>query len=213
MYNTPLMSVKAPLRRILAGLLVACTLVALWATGARVKAAKMAARYGDRIASAPIQAGGISTLTLRRDERLKVEHFDVEYSKGDAVRVFNRAGTALVEFVALKKGERRGWQELQMTIVDIAPDLLKLEVEFKPGSPCFGAGRYRALQQGLQIQFPGGRSVTIAAWDKAKPEATLHAEGPTGRGVTVLTPGTPGEPFKIRCQLQGDGTLDLRELD
>jgi hypothetical protein len=204
------MSVKAPLQRILAGLLVACTLVALWATGARVKAAKMAARYGDRISSAPIEAGATSTVTLPRGKRVKVAHFDVEYS-GEAVRIFNSAGTAVVEFPALRKGERRGWQELQMTFVEISPEQLKVEVDFKPGSACFGSGRYRALKQGLRIQFPGDRSVTIATWDAAKPEATLHLEGPAGKSDSVVNVGAMGEVFQIRYRFEKDSLLDLTE--
>ena len=208
MYNTPLMSVKV--RWAFAAILCLCTLVALWATGARVKAAKMAARYGDRTASAPIEAGATSTVTLPRGKRVTVAHFDVEYS-GDAVRVFNGAGTAVVEFPALRTGERRGWQELQMTFVEISPEQLKLEVDFKPGSPCFGPGRYRALRQGLRIQFPGDRSVTVTAWDAAKPQVTLQLEGPMGHNISVVTPGALGETFKIRFKFEQDGSLDLRE--
>src|SRR5262245_48997765 len=172
------MPVKA--RWIFATLLCLCTLVALWVTGARVKAAKMAARYGDRIAAAPIDAAGTSTVTLRRDERVKVGHLALEFSKGATVKVFDGAGTALAEFPSPTKGEMRRWQELQLVFTQVGADSATVEVEFKPGSPCFGSGRYRGLRQGLQIQFPGDRSVTVATWDAAKPEATLKMEGPGG---------------------------------
>jgi len=200
-------------RWVLATLLCLCTLVALWVTGARVRAQKMAARYGERMASAPVDVAGTSAVTLRRDERVRVEHFALEYSRGEAVRVFDRAGTALAEFPAPKKGEFRRWQELQLVFVQALPDSVLVEVEFKPGSPCFGSGRYLALRQGLQILFPGDRSVTIATWDAAKPEATLRMVGPSGNVDSIVGPGASGEAFKIRYQFDKDGSLDLRELN
>lgn len=211
MYNTPLMPVKV--RWILATLLCLCTLVALWVTGARVRAQKMAARYGDRTASAPIDAGGTSVVSLTGDKRVNVEHFTLEYGRGEGVRVLDRSGTALAEFSGVKKGDFRRWQELQLTFVDVRPDSALLEVEFKPGSPCFGSGRYRALRQGLQIQFPGGRSVSISTWDPAKPEATLHVEGPAGTVDCVVRPGGSGETMQIRYQFDQDGSLVLQSLN
>jgi len=201
-------------RWILATLLCLCTLVALWVTGARVRAQKMAARYGDRTASAPIDAAGTSTVSLPRDKRVTVEHFTLEYSPGEIVRVLDRAGTALAEFTGPRKGDVRRWQELQLTFVEVAPDSALVEVEFKPGSPCFGSGRFRALRQGLQIQFPGGRTITIAAWNAAKPEATLRFEGPAGNADIVVNSGSAaGEAFKIRFQFDPDGSLALQALN
>src|SRR4030095_8015562 len=168
------MSGQAPpesgkLRWILSGLLCLCTLVALWVTGARVRSLKMAARYGDRIAAAPIDPAGTSTLTLRRDERVRVAHFTLEFSKAAALRISDGAGTVLVEFPAPRKGEMRRWQERQLVFTEVGPDAAKIEVDFKPGSPCFGSGNYRALRQGLQVQFPGGRAGTGATREAAAP--------------------------------------------
>jgi len=210
-YNTPLMPVKV--RWIFAGILCLCTLVALWVTGARVRAQKMAARYGDRTASAPIDAGGTSVVSLAHDKRVQVEHFTLEYARGEVVRVLDRAGTALAEFSGVKKGDFRRWQELQLRFVEVGLDSALLEVEFKPGSPCFGSGRYRALRQGLQILFPDNRSVTIAAWDAAKPEATLHFQGPPGTVDSIARPGGNGEVMKIRYQFDPDGSLVLQALN
>jgi len=210
-YNTPLMPVKV--RWVLAALLCLCTLVALWVTGARVRAQKMAARYGDRIAAAPIDAGGTSVVSLAADKPVKVEHFTLDYARGEGVRVLDRAGTALAEFSGVKKGDFRRWQELQLTFVDVGLDSALLEVEFKPGSPCFGSGRYRALRQGLQILFRDNRSVTISTWDAAKPEATLHFEGPSGTVDSVVRPGSAGEMMKIRYQVDPDGSLVLQALN
>jgi hypothetical protein len=145
---------------------------------------------------------------------VKVEHFALEYSRGETVRVFDRAGTALAEFPAPKKGEFRRWQELQLAFVQVLPDSVLAEVEFKPGSPCFGSGRYLALRQGLQILFPGDRSVRIEAWDAAKPEVTLRLQGPSGSADVVVNPeSSTGEAFKLRWRLESDGSLDLRELN
>lgn len=212
MYNTPLMSVKV--RWAFASILCLCTLVALWVTGARVRTQKMAARYGERMASAPIDAAGTSAVTLPRDQRVSVEHFILEFARGEAVRVLDHAGAALAEFPGPKKGDLRRWQELQLTFVAVGPESVVVEVEFKPGSPCFGSGRYRALRQGLQIQFIGGRSVTIAAWDGAKPQATLRFEGPAGNVDSVVNSGSrTGEAFKIRYQFDPDGSLVLQSLN
>ena len=209
------MSVKV--RWLFASILCLCTLVALWVTGARVKAQKMAARYGERITAAPVDPAGTSTVTLRRGERVRVEHFALEFSKGDVVRVFDAAGAVLAEFPGPRKGEMRRWQELELAFAEVSPDAVKAQVEFKPGSPCLGSGSYRALRQGLQVQFPGGRSVTLATWDAAKPEATLKMEGPAGKVENVLGPGAAGEAFRIRYRFERDGSggavLDLRELD
>ena len=196
-------------RWIFAALLCLCTLVALWVTGARVKAAKMAARYGDRSPASPVNAAGTSRLTLRRDERVRVEHLALELTKGETVRVFDAAGTVLADFPA-KKGELNRWQELQVVFTEVGPDAAKVEVEFKPGSPCFGSGRYRALRQGLKVEFPGGRSVTVAKWDADKPEATLKIEGPAGFVDSVVSPGSTGEGSRIRYLFERDG-LELRE--
>lgn len=211
------MSGQAPpesgkLRWTLSILLCLCTLVALWVTGARVRSLKMAARYGDRIAAAPIDPAGTSTVTLRRDERVRVAHFTLEFTKAAALRISDGAGTVLVEFSGPRKGEMRRWQELQLTFSEVGPDAAKVDVDFKPGSPCFGSGNYRALRQGLQVQFPGGRSVTIAIWDAAKPEATLRFEGPAGTVDSVVAPGSGGETSRIRYRFERGG-LDLQELN
>jgi len=215
-YNTPLMPVKV--RWILASLLCLCTLVALWVTGARVKAQKMAARYGDRTsASAPvIDPAATSRTTLRRGARVPAGHFSLELAEGGTVRVLDASGATLVEYGDVVAGDVRRWQELQLTFAGGGPDGMTAEVEFKPGSPCLGSGRYRALRQGLQIQFLGGRSITIAAWDAAKSEATLDLAGPSGAMSTSLALRGKGEAFKIRFTFDRDAVgpvLELRDLD
>jgi len=204
------MPVKA--RWVFATLLCLCTLVALWVTGARVRAQKMAARYGDRTAAAPIDPEGSSMVTLRRDERVRVGHFTLEFARGEALRILDGSGSPLVEYPGLRKGEMRRWQELQLVVADTGPDAAKVDVEFHPGSPCQGGGTYLALRQGLQIRFPGDRSVTIAAWDPAKPEAKLHFEGPAGTVDSVVAPGATGEVSKIRYRFERTA-LDLQDLN
>src|SRR6185369_15087317 len=116
----------------LAGLLCLCTLVALWVTGARVKALKMAARYGDRTPAASVDPTGTSTVSLRRDQRVQVAHFTLEFTRADVLRIFDGAGTLLVEFPGPRKGDLRRWQELQLVFAEVGPDGAKINVDFKP---------------------------------------------------------------------------------
>ena len=151
-------------------------------------------------------------MSLRRDQRVLVAHFTLELTKGDVLRISDGAGTVLVEFSGPRKGDLRRWQELQLVFTEVGPDGAKIAVEFKPGSPCFGSGTYRALRQGLQIQFPGGRTVTIATWDATKTEATLRFEGPPGKVDSVVVPGATGEAMKIRYRFERAG-LELQDLN
>src|SRR5689334_1663783 len=211
------MSGQAPpasgkLRWILSGLLCLCTLVALWVTGARVKALKMAARYGDRTPAASVDPTRTSTVLLCRDQRVRIAHFTLEFTSADLLRISDGSGAVLVEFPGLRKGDLRRWQELQLACHDVGRDGATVEVEFKPGSPCFGSGTYRALRQGLRMEFPGGRTVTIATWDATKPEATLRFEGPSGKADSVVAPGAAGEAMKIRYRFERAG-LELQDLN
>src|SRR5688572_25986742 len=183
------MSVKV--RWILVSILCLCTLVALWVTGARVKSKKMAARYGDRVLNSGIDGSRPSTLRLQPGKPAAVGHFLLEYPHEGEIRVLDAGRRTLVEYPGFRKGEVRRWQELQLSVVEAGPDSATVEVEFKPGSPCLGRGRYFQLRTGLQVQFEGGRSVSIVAWDPAKPELTLKFEG-SGEPV-VKTFGRGGE--------------------
>jgi hypothetical protein len=179
------MSVKAAprLQWILAGILCLCTLVALWATAMRVREQKLAARRGDRGERVPQEAPPrteVDTVRSRKiplppGRKVAVEHFSLVY-RDDAITVAGSDGRSFVDFLHLKKGEQRGWQELRLTILELDPSGPVVEAEFRPGAPCTGDGRYTAIRAGLQIEFDGRRLVTITAWDPAKPELKLRVQ-------------------------------------
>jgi len=197
----------------LAAILCACTLVALWVTGARVKAMKMAARRGEVIE--PVGSSTDSTpskVILRRDQRVRVEHFGLRRNAAGNVEVVDAKERPLVEFVGSAKGQVRRWQELQLTFADVSPEEATVDVEFKPGAACFGAGLYRALRQGLQIQFAKGGSVTVTAWDPKAPEATLKFQGPDVGLERKVALHADGKIFGIAFRLEGDG-LRLEEAE
>ena len=193
------MSVKV--RWVFASILCLCTLVALWATGARVKTKKMAARYGDRHPVAEIDGSRPSTLRLRPGKQAAAGHFLLDYPQEREIRVLDAGRRTLVDFTAVQKGGVRRWQELQLTVVEAGPDSATVEVEFRPGSPCLGSGRYSQLRTGLQVQFDGGRTVSIVAWDPAKPELTLQFEGSGEPVQKTIGRGDEGREHSIRYQL------------
>lgn len=161
-------------------ILCACTLVALWVTAARVKANKLAARYGERIERPAIivaEDARLPRIVLKRGERLHVEHFILHFpDSGDRLTVQDAKDQPLVEFHRIRKGEQRGWQELRMTFLEAAKDHLTIEAELRPGASSFGPGGYRAIRPGLRVEFDPQRSVTVTAWDPDKPELKLKID-------------------------------------
>jgi len=208
------MSVQAPAPKpnkvvwALAAVLCACTLVALWVTGARIKAMKIAARRGEVIEAAGSPADSpASRVVLRRDQRLRVEHFGLRQNADGNVEVVDAKERPLVEFVRIAKGELRRWQELQLSFAEVSPEEATVDVDFKPGTACFGAGRYRALRPGLQVQFAKGSSVTVLAWDPQAPEETLKFEGP-GAGLERNVPlHADGKIYGVAFRLERDHLL------
>jgi hypothetical protein len=170
------MSVKA--QWAFAGVLCLCTLVALWATAMSVRERKLAARRGERIQDAApprleVNERRPQKLPLKQGQKVAVEHFSLVY-RDDTLSVTGSQDRAFVDFIHLKKGEQRGWQELRLTILEVDPSGLVVEAEIRPGAPSTGDGWYTALREGLQVEFDGKRLVTIRAWDAAKPELQLR---------------------------------------
>ena len=142
-----------------------------------------------------------------------MEHFTIHYwERVDNVSVYDSAGRHLVEFLRMKKGQIRRWNELQLTFVEIDKDAAAIEVELKPGASCFGAGHYRALREGLKVGFHGRQSLAISAWDPRKPEITLKFE--TANESAVRTAGLNGEGrvFSIYYRLLQDPDGEFRLL-
>ena len=82
----------------------------------------------------------------------------------------------------------RGWQELQVDIIEVEPRSLRLDAFVRPGSPCVGSGLYHEVKPGLRIEFPDGIVVTVLEtppgdWrvrlDRAGIQKTLQFEDET----------------------------------
>jgi len=145
---------------------------------------------------------GRARLVLRRGDRLKMESFTLQFwLSAENVSVYNAGGTHCVEFDRIQKGERRAWQELQLTFLDVEKDALAMEAELKPGAACFGRGFYRHLKAGLRIEFPRDRSLTVLDWDPVKPSLKLRFDG-SGQSLEE-TLGEKGEKrvLAITCRL------------
>ncbi len=169
------MSAQAPDRKlhpvvwVLAGILCLCTLTALWVTAARVKAAKMAARYGVGVEAA---AGPVS---LKRGRTAPAQHLTLAHV-AEGLEVRNAQGKALVRYPNPKPGQRLGWQELRVTLREAPTDELLVDVDFVPGAASTGAGLYMDLRAGLRVEFSRGRAVTLTAWDPVKLEGKIKIE-------------------------------------
>lgn len=165
-----------------AAILCLCTLVALWVTAARVKGQKLAARMGERIRAetgAPLSIGDGRPLPLRlrRGQSVAVEYFLLRFdARGESLSIADDKNRPLVEFLHLKKGRQRGWQELRLTFQEADGPDLSLEAELRPGATSHGDGWYAAVRPGLRVEFDRDRSVTVTAWDPAKGDLTLKAQ-------------------------------------
>jgi hypothetical protein len=181
-------------------------------TAARVKALKMEARRGEVIE--PVAPPAAGRLVLKRGERQRVEHFTLHVNDSGNVEVLDAQNRVLVEFLRVRKGQIRRWQELQLAVVDASPERISLDLETKPGATCFGSGRYRALRPGLQVHAGPDRSTTVAAWDPRKPELTLKFQGPNVDVERKVALNGKGEVLGISYHLQADpggGTALLLE--
>jgi hypothetical protein len=206
------MSAQAPDRKlhpvvwVLAGILCLCTLTAMWVTAARIKAAKMAARYGVGVEAEP---GAL--VRLKRGQPVPAQHLTLAYV-AEGLEVRNAQGKAMVRYPDPRPGQHVGWQELRLTLRDAPKGELLVEVDFIPGAASAGAGLYMELRTGLRVEFSKGRAVTLIAWDPAKLEgrvmfesAELHEERPLSKSQTL---------YGLSCTLRQEsgGQLVLEDL-
>ena len=190
-----------PVVKVLAGILVLCTLVALWVTAAQVKANKIAARYGERIEATPVAP---AFTAVSRGRPARIGHFTLALPKADAALVVHDAqDRPLVRFTALRKGQERGWQELNLKILEVKTDEVQVVAEFRPGTPSLGTGTYLALKPGLRVDFSQGRSVTLVS------ETQVNVEG-GGRTEMIKLDGTEQTVLGLKLRLRG-AELDLAE--
>jgi hypothetical protein len=202
------MSAQAPDSKVhpvvwtLAGILCLCTLTALWVTAARVKANKMAARYGIGRETEPSTAPTPEQIRLRRGQTAPAQHFTLAYVD-EGLEVRDAQGRARVRFPDPKPGQRLGWQELRMTLREATKDELQIDLEFVPGAASTGAGVYRELKAGLRVEFPHGRALTVTAWDPATLEGKVKVEARERSEERLLTP-SPQTLMGLRFSLRQD---------
>lgn len=180
MYTGPFMSVKGPAPRaywILSGILCLCTLVALWITAWKIRQDKVEARMGGREPE-PAETDRPRRIPIAFRKFARAGHFKIGYVREATLAVLDLNSRCLVSYPGMKEGERRAWQELQITWVAGDSNACVLQVEFKPGSPCRGPGEYEALKPGLRIELDPEVHLTVERWDPAKPE--VYLAGPTG---------------------------------
>jgi hypothetical protein len=152
-------------------------------------------------------------LALDRGRPLRVEHFAVKYA-GKSLSVSRAQGPELVRFERLGRGQVRRWHELELSLLEVHPETVTAEILLKPGSPCFGAGRYLLLRPGLRVELPEGRAASVVAWDPVKRELTLRLESGGAREERTLAMDAEGQAFGIACRLlseeDGSPALTLR---
>jgi len=198
-----------PVVKVLAGLLVVCTLIALAVTAFRIKANKMRARYGIGEEQDVIEPR-LGPIRLHAGQSAVVQHLQLRYAQG-TLQVRDAQDKALVTFSELKRGQRCGWQELRMTLTLVTKDDLEIEPEFIPGSPCFGAGTYGEWRAGLRVEFPRGRALTVTAWDPVTSEGRIKLED-AQRSEEHPMSGT-STPMGLRWTLREGPRLILEDLE
>lgn len=178
------MAVKAPLPRtywILSGLLCLCTLVALWITAWKIRTQKVDARSAGR-QEGPSETDRIRKLSIRRGGAVRAGHFKIAYPPNEGrLMVLDERMKPYVTFTGVREGERRAWQELQITCLALDEKTCLVEVEFKPGAPSRGPGEFAVLKEGLRIRLEEDVELGVLRWDPAKPEIYLSTpDGETG---------------------------------
>jgi hypothetical protein len=198
-----------PAVKVLAGLLVLCTLTALWVTAVRVKANKMAARYGVGAETDPLEAR-LPPIRLHRGQSAPVQHLSLTFSE-EGLEVRDAQGRTRALYVDLIQGLRLGWQELRMTLREASKDDLVIEPEFIPGAPSFGAGVYLDLRSGLRVEVPHGRALTLIAWDPVKQEGKVRIEDASRSDEYPITGTSPA--MRLRWSLTKGPGLKLEDLE
>lgn len=182
------MTVKAPLPVlywVLAAILCACTLVALWITGWKIRQEKVASRSAG-LQAPPSDTDRLRRLPVARGQAVQAGHFQLAYPNRDgALLVLDAGRRPLATFTGFREGERRAWQELQVACIAADEKAYLVEVAFHPGAACRGPGEFASLRPGLRIDLDDARSLTVVRWDPAKPELVLS----TPSGETTLGEG------------------------
>lgn len=201
------MTVKAPLPRlywVFAGILVACTLVALWVTAWKIREEKVASRLAG-LQAPPSDTDRLRRLPLTRGRSVQAGHFQLAYpDRAGALIVVGPSGRPLVTFTGFREGERRAWQELRIFGVAADEKAYLVEVDFLPGGACRGPGEFSELKPGLRIDLDDTRFLSVVRWNPAKPELVLS----TPTGEVALGDGAEWSSTPHRAKLAG-GVLQV----
>jgi serine/threonine protein kinase len=127
-------------------------------------------------------------LHLKRGQKIAFEHFTLYYwGRVENLSVYGENDLHFVEFLHIKKGEQRGWQELRMTFLDVSPKEFTFEAEIRPGALSYGDGWYYQFKTGLQVELDRKRIATVLSWDAAKPEMKVTLQqGDTVENMTLV---------------------------
>ncbi len=154
--------------------------------GLQERTMQAAARHGVRIR---FFMGESKRMTLRLQSRqgILVEHFELHRIPGLDLGVRNAKGEPVVEYRNLEKGDLRRWHELEIRCVERSDAELVLDLELKPGSPCFGPGTY-AVRPGLRVDLAGNRTVSVVRHDSEQTVQVEVREGDERRAATLAPP-------------------------
>lgn len=199
-----------PVVWVLAGILVLCTLTALWVTAARVKANKLAARYGSDKEPAPVEPR-LGPFALQRGRSVPVQHLTLVFGQA-GLEIHDAQGRTRAIYSPLTKGLRFGWQELRLMLLEATKDDLLIDAEFIPGAASFGPGVYLDLRAGLRVEFPHGRALTLIAWDPAQGEGKIKVEQGDRSEEHPLSESSVPMGLRWTFQKQG-GRLILEDLE
>jgi hypothetical protein len=144
---------------------------------------------------------GRAGLLLRPGKTVRFETYALTARPGCRLLVEDDRELPCVEFSGFAKGAVRRWQELQLTALDPAQDGLRVEARLLPGSPSFGPGDYHKVKAGLRIEFAGGRSVTLSAWDPAKAGLRIRVEQGDRVEERELAVGVEEAALDVRARL------------
>jgi len=168
----------------------------------------MAARYGIGLeAESPVPEG--SPIRLRRGQSAPVQHLSLLFSE-KGLEVHDAQGRIRALYVDLVRGLTLGWQELRMTLREATKDDLVIEPEFVPGAASFGGGAYFQLRAGLRVEFRGGRSLTLTAWDPSNLEGKVKVEDGARSEEHLTTGESPA--LGLRWRLREGPCLILEDL-
>jgi hypothetical protein len=180
----------------------ACALSATLVAAVRIRDAKIEARRA-RVGEAVepfVETPGPREIRLLRGGAARFEDFTLSFEEG-RLAVRDRRGRRVVDFTRLDLPGPRGWNELQLDLLEVAPEAIAIRARTEPGAPCRGPGLYRWLRTGLRIEVPGTEPLVVTAWDEAG--------GALEISKVPVPPGTPVLFGRSRVRLEAGPYLSV----